>query len=37
MEKKEIPRPVGAGMARSSDEATGAELEDLEFDICLLA
>ena len=36
MEKKEIPNPLGAGMARSSDEATGAEIEDLEFDICLL-
>lgn len=36
MEKKEIPSPPGAGMARSSDEATGAEIEDLKFDICLL-
>jgi len=36
VEKKEIPSPLGAGMARSSDEAKGAEIEDLEFDICLL-
>jgi hypothetical protein len=36
MEKKETPSPLGDGMARSTDEAAGAEIEDLEFDICLL-
>jgi len=35
MEKKEIPSLLGAGIVRSSDEATGAQIEDLGFNICL--
>jgi hypothetical protein len=37
MKKKEMCSPLGAGMARYSEETTGMEIEELEFDICILA